>query len=288
MAAHEDDQTEDGPSDSKRGRGPDEAPELGEALDEIEDVESQRRLWGAVIGTATFLLLAAAVFAVVRFRTTLFRPPVDLETERETIRKTDDPECRQMIADVTAIKHEFFSLEDEIAATMPDGDPTAIRSLLSELEKLQRRIDEAEKLSQDATLRFDEDRKQLDDWFEYVDYEIGIVVQIAETRLEKKTGAPGGTADAGDVGGGGSGAGDAGRSERDAGDAGGDAGGSNLVRERKEAVAAVHRVFENFRVWHEGGRHPCGAAESDETPWRPDDWGDAGSIDGGVTDEEDS
>lgn len=285
MAADDDGETAGEGTASDGASAPDRNPDLDEALGEIEEVESRRRRWGIAIGTAVFLLLGAAIFAIVRFRTTLFRPRVDLDTERETIQKTDDPECREMIGDVTGIKHEFFSLEDEIASTMPDGDRTELRSLVSELEKLQRRIDEAEALGDEATLRFDDSRQELDDWFDYVDYEIGIVVQIAETRIEQKSSSEGNDADAGggseETGTPGMDAGSrAGRSDE------GDAGGANLARERKEAVAAVHRAFENFRVWHEGGRHPCAAADPDETPWRPDDWGDAGLSDGGVTDEE--
>ena len=248
-----------------------EGLEFEEAISELERVESKRRRMGVVLGVGALVLLVAALVLVAQFRSALFRPKMPIEeSQREIILKTDDPQCRKLIADVTNIGNTFFAMEGRIEKHLPGGEPAAIRKVIEDLDTIHARVTEAEELSKEATLRFEKSREELERWFDFVDGELELLEEIAKAD----------SADAGAM----ADAGDAGDNQADAG-ASADAGeatdkadaGPTVTELRNSTLVALHEAFQNFRVWHSASLHPCGDNDEGETPWRPDDWeADAG------------
>jgi hypothetical protein len=252
---------------------PDEDVDFEEAVSELEAVESKRRRWGYLLGIGAALLLVAGVVVGVEYRSWLFKPRMPIEeSRRELIRDTDDPQCRNMIADVTNIANTYYALESRIGEVVPDGEPDEIRKVDEKLATIERRLDEAEALSGKATLRFDRSREELDKWFGHVDYEVRILREVTQNVLDRRKRDEAGSADAGSRD-------DAG-AEQEA-DTGTRAVESDRapVERRDGALVAMHDAFENFRVWHEASMHPCGKADEDEQPWRPADWEKDGGAD---------
>lgn len=267
-----DDQRDESPQRPEQG-GPDEEVDFEEAVSELEAVESKRRRWGYVLGIGSALLLVAAVVVGVEYRSWLFQPRMPIEeSRRDIIRDTDDPQCRNMIADVTNIANTYYTLESRLEEVVPDGEPAEIRKVDEKLATIEERLDEAEALSREAKLRFDRSREELDKWFGHVDYEVRILREVTQNALDRQKAKGSGSADAGSTA-------DTG-SEQD-NDAGTPAVASDRtpVERRDGALVAMHDAFENFRVWHQASMHPCGNAEKDEEPWRPADWKKDGGAD---------
>ena len=262
-----------------------EEVEFEDAVSELERVESKRRRLGVIIGIAALVLLAVALVVLVQFRTLLFRPKMPVEEgRRQIITETDDPQCREMISEVTNIGNTFFAMEGRIEKHLPGEDLEAIRGIDAELATLEKRLDEAEALSHQSALRFESSAKELEKWFSYVDYELRILRSVASNEIERLGGASARSEDAGDA--------DVGvGAESDAGTAAdADASAAETTEESKRppeerrdgALVALHDAFEEFRVWHSGSHsvHPCGDADKDETPWRPEDWNPDGGLKG--------
>ena len=253
--------------------------EFEDALSGLEEVEAKRRRMGVFLGVGALALLAVSLILIAQFRSALFRPKMPVEeSQREIIEKTDDPECRRMISEITNIGNTFFAMEGRIEEHIPGGEPEAVRKVVEDLATIDRRLAEAKELSSKANLRFEKSSKELEDWFEFVDREMEVVRDVAGAELERIEGAEaGGDAGLADAAGA---AGDAGDSAERA-DAGGqkaDAGRSPTEL-RNSVLVQLHTAFENFRVWHSASLHPCGDSDEGETPWRPDDWeADAGQA----------
>lgn len=266
-----------------------EDPDVGieDAVSELERVEGKRRLGGVFAGIGAIVAVLGGIILAAEYKSCLFQPRMPVEkNERKIIRKTDDPECRELIDEVTEIGNQYYVLESEIEETIPGDDPEAIRNLDEKLVTLRNRLEEAEAFSHEANLRYEKSREELDKWFSYTTYEIDILRDVIDNQLAELTPADAGTSqrDAGaaevDTDGG---VPDAGR--RDAGDVGAAReepsfpySDERTPTERRDgAMVELHEAFENFRVWHSGDsqKHPCGDDEEGEEPWRPDDW-DAG------------
>ncbi len=256
----------------------DDSPEFNRMLDSIEKAESARRRKG-IIYTLIGLMIAAGIFALAfMFRDEVFGPAVDIEEgEEKVIAKTDDPQCRDMIAQVQDLSERYFQLEPKIEDDLLGDDPEAIQEIRDEVARLQQRLDEIEEFSQEANFRFDESRQQLNEWFDYVELELSFVDRLAREQLAKlkddqegakKEDAPdsaepdkddekkpeGVVVEKGEE-----------TKEKEKANA-----NKKTPEERKQgALVAIHDAFQKFRVWHSSSLHPCGAADEGETPWRP-------------------
>jgi hypothetical protein len=263
----------------------DDSPEFDEMVSSFEKAESQRRKKG-MIYLLVGLMIAGGVFLLAFvYRSEVFGPPIDVEQgEEEILAKTDDPQCRDMIAQVQDLSARYFKLEPTIDEELLGDDAEAIQGIRDEVARLQQRLDEIEEFSREANLRFDESSQELKEWFDYVELELSFVDRLAKERLaalkaaessELKVDA--GTAKTEDT------------SKTSEGEQEGvvvekseatkkkekqerekAAANKQTPKERKEgALIAIHDAFQKFRVWHSSSAHPCGAADEGETPWRP-------------------
>lgn len=262
-----DDKRDDSHDEAFEGDGAGDEIEFEDAVSELERAESKRRRWGYILGVAAVVLLAVAVVVGVKYRSWLFQPDMPIEeSQRQIVKKTDDPQCRTLIAEVTNIGNTFYALEGEVEQAVPGQDLENIREVDAKLAKIEKRLDEAEALGEQAKLRFDRSREELDRWFSYVDNELRILRDVFANEIARlEAGSPAGDASAavGDTGD----AGDAAEAEPS-----GAAAGRSPRERRDGALVALHDAFENFRVWHSASLHPCGDADEDEEPWRPEDW----------------
>lgn len=253
-----------------------EQPELDDVFESFEKTQAAQRrkivIWslvGLVVAVGLFLLAFV-------FRNEVFGPPVDVEKgEKQVLAKTNDPQCRDMIAQVQQLGERYYEFEPTIEKKLLSDDAEAIQKIRDEVRRMQVRVDELEEYSGKANLRFDESRKQLDDWFEYVALELSFVDRLAREQLDKlkgdqeagkKEGKDESNKDAGD------------EEEGVVVDKGEEAeekekakANQKTPEERKQgALVALHSAFKEFRAWQGGSPHPCGAAEEGETPWTPD------------------
>jgi hypothetical protein len=263
-----DPELEDGPSPQSGDAETD--AELDEALEELESAEASRKRFGLIVGLLAIVLIVAAVLLLIQFRDTLLVPkPSDADLEKaaqKNLDRTDDPQCRRMIAEVTDIQNRFFSMESRFETVIPDGDIEETRSLLTDLRSVKSRLLEAEELSKKAALRFDRSKKELKNWFDYINNEILILEDILVEQLARRMGMGQGPADAGTQGDVGVGA-DTGISIKGVGTW--EDEDVPPADRRNRSLVALNEAFDSFRVWHSGYEHPCGSNAEDEEPWRP-------------------
>lgn len=257
--------------------------ELAGMVSSIRRSERRQRVRVALYAAAVVVVAAVVVYAFFTYRDEFFVPKVDMdEAGKVAWEKTNDPQCRTMIEDVTVIGEDFREYESFVEENVLGDDPDDIREIKSRMEAFKARLNKAEELSEKAELRYQDSADQLDDWFDYVDTEIGFVERLADERLaqlERESAAQGSDATSGES-----------SSESDVGgivvhspDASVDKAGDDdkpekTPRERRDgALVALDSAFQSFRVWHSANAHPCGAAADDEQPWRPEEG--AGSSD---------
>jgi hypothetical protein len=261
-------------------------PEFDAALDQFARAESARRRKGIVLALIAAIVAVGVFFVAVVFRDDLFESGVDVEEiDTRIAARTNDPQCRNMIAEVGELSERFFKLEPTIDAELLGDDPEAINEIRDEVARLQLRVDQIAEASQEANLRFDESRQQLDDWFEYIALELTFVDRLARERLAEIAAMTDGAGDAGTAADAASpkeanakaddgvvvklGA-DAGSKSAAAGEDEGEDEAEQTPLERKRgALVALHDSFQKFRIWHTANAHPCGAADEGETPWKP-------------------
>lgn len=253
-----------------------------EADGELEEFrqreKARRRKLGILVITG--FLAAATIFTVgVFFSSELFESGIDVEgIEAQITEHTNDPHCRETIADVSSLGEDFFKLEPTIDDKLLGEDAEAIKEIRDEILRMQQRLDEISERSAEANLRYDESRKQLDDWFDFVAVEFGFLSRLANEQLATlKAGEEAELAEEGEEP-------DGERAkEREEIDEGvvvadGEAdepteekASEKTPLERKEgALLAVHESFQQFRIWHTAGAHPCGAAPEGVDPWEPE------------------
>jgi hypothetical protein len=283
----------------------DDSPEYDEMLSSFEKAESQRRRKGIIYALIGLMIGAGLFLLAFVYRDEVFGPPIDVEEgEEKILDMTDDPECRDMIAQVHTLSERYFKLETAIDEKLLGDDPQAIQEIRDEITRLQQRVDEIEEDSQEANLRFDDSRKELKEWFDYVSLEFSFIDRLAKERLAELNAAELNAAElnaAGDdsaekdpaeLKDGAEGA----KKKEDSKTADGEqapeqaqqeegvvveksketqkkeqrAANQKSPKERKEgALVAIHDAFQKFRVWHSSSAHPCGAADEGEKPWRP-------------------
>lgn len=253
---------------------PDDSDDFDQMVEEMGRAEAKRRRRGMLITSVVGIVVLIAFALVYMYRDDVFGGPVDVgEGEAEILAETNDPQCRQMIDDITAVGDDYFAYEKTIDQKLLGDDAEAIRGIRQKIDEFEARLTAARELSRESNLRFEDSPKQLTDWFEYMELELGFVDRLARERLaELEAADAAANADAG--------AGDAGAEAAGDAPAGDEAHGEVVVQgdarpektpvERRDAaLVAIHDAFENFRVWHAGGMHPCGKADPGETPWAP-------------------
>mgnify|MGYP006291953001 CR=1 FL=1 len=237
---------------------------LDEAVAELESAEASRKRFGLIVGLIAIVCIVGAVLLLIQFRDTLLVPKpseTDLEqAAQKNLDRTDDPQCRQLIADITDIQNRFFAMESRFESVIPDADQGETQTLLADLRTLKAELKEAESLSDQAALRFDRSEKELENWFDYVTNEILILEDVLVEQLARLREAAGS-----DVG-----------VRADTGtevtlDGIGTWEDEDMppADRRDRSLVALHEAFDSFRVWHSGYEHPCGSNADDEEPWRP-------------------
>lgn len=249
----------------------------------IRRSERRQRVRVALYAAAVVVVAAVVVYAFFTYRDEFFVPKVDMdEAGKVAWEKTNDPQCRAMIEDVTVIGEDFREYESFVEENVLGDDPDDIREIKSRMEAFKARLNKAEELSEKSELRYQDSADQLDDWFDYVDTEIGFVERLADERLaqlEREAAAQESDATSGDS----SNKSDVGGILVHSPDASVDKAEDDdkpekTPQERRDgALVALDGAFQSFRVWHSANAHPCGAAADDEQPWRPEEG--AGSSD---------
>lgn len=261
------------PDTPEPGGQPAEDEELEGMMSSIRKAERRQRVRAALYAVSTIVLIAVAVYGFFAYRDELM-PAVDLdEAGQMAWEKTNDPQCRQLIDQVTVIGEDFNAYESVVEENLLGDDPDKIREIKRRMDSFEARLNKAEELSKKAQLRYEDSARQLDEWFDYVDMEIGFVRRLADERLAELE------REAAEKGEGDASAEKKGASQEDAGilvhspDADeaseGDQPKKSPEQRRDGALIALHDAFQNFRVWHSANAHPCGAAAEDEEPWRP-------------------
>lgn len=226
-----------------------------ELIASLEKAERSRRKRTLLTGGLVALLVIAAFGLSFVFSNELFQPEIDIESgEEDILADTNDPQCRAFIAHVTRIGGDYFAAEPDIESGLLSDDPADIQKQVDELERLKAELAAAEETANAATLRFDDSRQEVNDWFAYTDNELTLLQKVGKERLigiSETQNAP----DAGTV------------------VEGGEAETSDKTpQERVDgATLAANEAFQKFRVWHTGGLHPCGQAAKGEEPWTPGD-----------------
>lgn len=250
--------------------------EFNEALEGLQAIESSRRTKGAILGIGALVLVGLSVFAIYEFSTFLFRPDMSIEQgEQELLDKTDDPQCRELIARMSEIRETFFGLEADIEEVVADGTGERRRKIADKLDELVTRLDEAESLSHRANFRHENTESDVDRWFQYTRDQLIAIRDLVAPEAYGDVGV-GGDDGAEEPTPGSTGGGDAGDGDAGSTDAG---KGRSVVSRMGDMLFNTHRSFEKFRVWHSSERfaHPCGDADEMEEPWRPPEGkGDAG------------
>lgn len=277
--------------DTDGGQGPHgdtESPEFEEMLAGYEAAEKRRRTKGIIYGVVALVVTVGAFALVFHFKSEFFRPKMDIEAgEQQIIEQTDDPQCRDMIAQVQRLGERYFKFEASVEEDLLGDDPQAHREIRDEIARLRQRVDEIAEDSQQANLRFEDSREQLDEWFAYIDQELVFLDELAAERLaklkpadedakkdedtEKEGDQPDSAEDDEAV------EGVVVEEGQEAPDEPEQATSDKTPEERKQgAMVAIHDAFQKFRVWHSSSLHPCGPADEGEEPWRPDEVGEEG------------
>lgn len=237
----------------QQDQGEGEGPRIEELLDHFESGEKKRRAISMVAGVIIFVIGLSAVFSTVLFRTELFAPRYDIDAkEQETFEMTNDPACRQMIADVTTLGSEWLRSENDIEDALLSRDVNQLHEAEAVLGKFSARLEGIQTRSQKANLRFDHSRPELDRWFDFVQRELSVLRTVAaETRdeLEPREQKYDDAAVEGEEGDAPEREAEPVRSSRERGEL------------RDKALIAIRDSFDSFRVWHTASQHPCGPAD---------------------------
>ncbi len=221
--------------------------------------ESDRKRRGLLaIGGA---LVGSAVLLVIMWTVSGGQGPqledTIIEGEAETLAATNDPQCRAFIDSVTEIGQDFRRTEPDLEEGILSDDPASIRKSLLAIKELRGTISTQKSASADATMRYEESRKELDTWFAHIDNELRLVSELGEERLARL------------------------EPEEGTFEVEFDADGKPIVKAKVDArtpkkrldaaIVVIYDDFANFRVWHSdrGSLHPCGAADEGEKPWTP-------------------
>lgn len=242
-------------------------PTDANGIELMREIEQQRRVKLIAVTVVALGLCGALVFYLVTAETGELAPTMDIAAgEAAVLAQTNDPQCRALIADVTGLGVKWRELEPSVSKTLIGDDRAGVVQARARLEELRGALKAQEKASAAAALRFDTSRKELADWFAFVDAEIDHLDSLGKARLEQldtlkrvQEGTPAVTEIPKD-----------GKAEK-----------AEQVDKKKDprtpaarrdaATLALSESFEGFRVWHASKqhKHPCGAASEGEVGWTP-------------------
>ena len=245
---------------------PNPTDEDGIAL--MREIEQQRRVKLIAATVVVLGLFGALAFYLATAKTGELAPKMDIAAgEAEVLAKTNDPQCRALIHDITKLGHKWRALEPTISKTLIGDKRADVVSARARLEELRGALKAQHKASAAAALRFDTSRKELTDWFAFIDAEIDHLDTLGKARLEQldtlkrvTEGEPAVTEVP-----------KAGADDKKA-KANKKAKDARTPSERRDAATlAISESFEGFRVWHASKqhKHPCGAASDGEAGWTP-------------------
>jgi len=250
-------------------RRDEQAPD-GKAFEAIARAEAERKKRGMALLAFAIVGSVAMVFAI---QAVIGGPGLKLddvgETEEEILEKTNDPQCRKTIADVQAMEPKFKELVAVLEADLLSQDPAKISAAMLAVKTMSGDFSRLAEDSQEAALRYDDSRAELDQWFTYIQGELRTMERIGEDVLEEleiKRKMEAGEPVEVDL--------EAAKKKK------------RTRRHSKEkvdprtrppkerldgAVLAVYDSFQSFRVWQDDTEHPhpCGAADEGEEPWVP-------------------
>lgn len=246
--------------ESQQGTEGEEIAEVGV----IARAEAERRRRGLAIlavGLIAVVLGVGGLIMLAQGDDGALGPKIELEdSERETLAETNDPQCRAMIADVTAFGARFKgavpTVEKVTAAEVDE-----VKAGRAEVAKLREELEALRVASNKSNLRFDDSRAELTKWFKYVDTELRLLDLRGEKQLARlEAEARGETYVDLDA-----------KKKKKRGKIVGEKPEPERTPEQKRdaAILAILDAFESFRVWHTAAMHPCGAADEGEQGWTP-------------------
>lgn len=232
---------------------------------ELKRAEARRRQITIGMGLVVLIAAIVGVWALVEYREAFFRPQMGVEQgEEDVLARTNDPVCREMIAHVTTTGESFYELEPQIEAGLLADSPATVSETVERLSGLRIRIEEAKASAVDANLRFDESREQLNRWFDFALTELSLLERLATEHRDVLEPPPTPDEPEQDEQGGN----EAGTAEKTKGEKT-PAVGRTPAQLRDRALLTMHESFQNFRVWHTSGLHPCGEAAEGVEGWTP-------------------
>lgn len=234
-------------------RSSEPAPDLDEALDEIQQADRSAKIQAVAIGVGV-LVVFAGFFGWLIYRTDdlseeLFRPDIDVEEgEQLLLEDTGDPTCRNLLGEVRELWGEFLDLEFDYEDYIWGDDPDELERLREESAQFRARFEELREDIDRAVWRDEEIpghppvEEQLEQWFDNMDNEFRILEEMAERRLRKL--------------------GDEEVEQR---------GGmwTDPPYLRDTVLMNTGENFEEFRVWVIRGGHPCGPPPEGVDSWEP-------------------
>lgn len=212
----------------------------------IARAEAQRRKRGLMIAFGALVVAALVVLVGKTFGDQDVEATLD-KSEQDVLAKTNDPQCRELIAQVEALSARYREVEPKLTQGLLSPEVPTRLGALDTITSLRDAIKAQETASQAANLRYPQSRQELDEWFKYVDSELGVLVMANQTWQSLNDAV----------------------TEEDKAKALAKAPKQSPESLRDGATLALYNAFKSFRVWHSAALHPCGAADPGETPWQP-------------------
>ncbi len=248
---------------SESPKPPTAEPEIAE-VGVIARAEAERRKKGLIKLFAGLAITALVLGGMVLLgQQGYLGPTMEVEEEeKENLDETNDPQCRAMIDDVTTFGEQFKKQNAKKIEPVLSEDPEKVKAARAALGELREELEGLRIKSEAANLRYDNSRKELRDFFKFVDTELRLVDLRGEYQLQKlEAEAKGETWEE--------------PSPKSRGKIIGkkkkERANRSPEQKRDDAIIAVYDAFNTFRVWHTASAHPCGAADEGETPWVPKD-----------------
>lgn len=238
-------------------------PEIAE-VGVIARAEQERRRRGLLRLLAGFSIAGVILgVMIVLGQQGALGPDIEVDAEeKESLEETNDPQCRAMIADVTAYGERFKKEGARAIEPVLSEDPEKINAAREAIGALREELETLRSASGEASLRYENSRQELRDFFKFVDTELRLIDLRGEYQLKRLEAVANGETfeeprpkSRGKIIG-------KKKGEKIRGD-------RTPEQKRDDAIIAIHDAFNTFRVWHTASAHPCGAAEEGETPWTP-------------------
>lgn len=216
----------------------------------IARAESRRRKQALMILIAVIAAGALVVFLGQTLGSEGVEASIE-KSEQEVVQKTNDPQCRALIDDVSALEREFRAEEVAISADLLSEDEAKATAALDKIKALRAKLGAQQLASLKANLRYDETRQELETWFKYIDNELDTLVLASAKAKAPKAAEDGGV------------------EVKLKPKAKAKPPAKSPQELRDGATLAIYNAFKSFKVWHSATMHPCGPADEGETPWTP-------------------